>query len=71
MASTTTKTFGTVHRQYVQSLYKRRLKNSLDWTIRRDVWRGKAMQIRAEFERNRLVGLSRSGHQLTRRISGT
>ncbi|KAJ7068648.1 hypothetical protein C8F01DRAFT_1247144 [Mycena amicta] len=45
--------FTTAHRQYVQSLYRRRLKNSLDWTIRRDVWRGKALQIRAEFEVNR------------------
>jgi NADH dehydrogenase (ubiquinone) 1 beta subcomplex subunit 9 len=45
--------FATVHRQYVQSLYKRRLKNSLDWTISRHEWRYKAMQIRAEFEHNR------------------
>ncbi|KAF7352451.1 hypothetical protein MVEN_01209900 [Mycena venus] len=50
-----TNTFASAHRQYVQSLYKRRLKNSLDWTIRRDVWRAKAMEIRAEFERNRDV----------------
>ncbi|KAJ7682436.1 hypothetical protein DFH06DRAFT_1289905 [Mycena polygramma] len=55
MPSATTTTFASAHRQYVQSLYKRRLKNSLDWTIRRDVWRGKAMEIRAEFERNRDV----------------
>ncbi|KAJ7229419.1 hypothetical protein B0H12DRAFT_1147781 [Mycena haematopus] len=47
--------FTTAHRQYVQSLYKRRLKNSLDWTIRRDIWREKAMAIRAEFERHRDV----------------
>ncbi|KAJ7228300.1 hypothetical protein GGX14DRAFT_66610 [Mycena pura] len=47
--------FSSAHRQYVQSLYRRRLKNSLDWTIRRDVWRGKAMRIRAEFEVNRNV----------------
>ncbi|KAJ7930120.1 hypothetical protein B0H13DRAFT_2310150 [Mycena leptocephala] len=53
MASTNT--FASVHRQYVQSLYRRRLKNSLDWTIRRDVWRAKAMEIRAEFEHNRNV----------------
>ncbi|KAJ6539711.1 hypothetical protein B0H19DRAFT_1180249 [Mycena capillaripes] len=51
----TTNTFASAHRQYVQSLYKRRLKNSLDWTIRRDVWRAKAMEIRAQFERNRDV----------------
>lgn len=48
-------TFTSAHRQYVQSLYKRRLKNSLDWTVSRDVWRAKAMQIRAEFEYNRFV----------------
>ncbi|KAF7332359.1 hypothetical protein MKEN_00117600 [Mycena kentingensis (nom. inval.)] len=45
--------FTVAHRQYVQSLYRRRLKNSLDWTVRRDIWRGKALQIRAEFEVNR------------------
>ncbi|CAK5262563.1 unnamed protein product [Mycena citricolor] len=50
-----TTTFATAHRQYVQSLYRRRLKNSLDWTIRRDEWRRKAMVIRAEFEINRDV----------------
>ncbi|KAJ7498587.1 hypothetical protein FB451DRAFT_1202396 [Mycena latifolia] len=50
-----TGTFTSVHRQYVQSLYKRRLKNSLDWTISRHEWRAKAMQIRAEFEVNRHV----------------
>ncbi|KAJ7098805.1 hypothetical protein B0H15DRAFT_771847 [Mycena belliarum] len=47
--------FASVHRQYVQSLYKRTLKNSLDWTVCRHEWRRKAMQIRAEFERNRDV----------------
>uniref|UniRef100_A0ABQ0L4L2 NADH dehydrogenase [ubiquinone] 1 beta subcomplex subunit 9 n=1 Tax=Mycena chlorophos TaxID=658473 RepID=A0ABQ0L4L2_MYCCL len=52
---TTTAAFATAHRQYVQSLYRRRLKNSLDWTIRRDVWRAKAMEIRAEFEVNRHI----------------
>jgi hypothetical protein len=31
------------------------LKNELDWVVRRDIWRGRAMMIRAEFERNRLV----------------
>ncbi|KAJ7126372.1 hypothetical protein C8R43DRAFT_1028726 [Mycena crocata] len=50
-----TSTFATAHRQYVQSLYKRTLRNSLDWTIRRDVWRGKALEIRAQFEHNRNV----------------
>ncbi|KAJ7734002.1 hypothetical protein DFH07DRAFT_845058 [Mycena maculata] len=50
-----TSAFGSAHRQYVQSLYKRTLKNSLDWTIRRDVWRAKAMEIRAQFDYNRNV----------------
>jgi len=45
--------FSSAHRLYVKSLYRRYLKNSLDWTIRRDIWRGQAMQIRAEFESNR------------------
>ena len=47
--------FSSAHRFYVKSLYKRYLKNELDWCIRRDVWRRKALEIRAEFESNRLV----------------
>ncbi|KAH9482508.1 NADH dehydrogenase [ubiquinone] 1 beta subcomplex subunit 9 [Psilocybe cubensis] len=45
--------FSSAHRLYVKSLYRRSLKNALDWTIRRDLWRAEAMQIRAEFEANR------------------
>ncbi|KIJ69764.1 hypothetical protein HYDPIDRAFT_120780 [Hydnomerulius pinastri MD-312] len=48
-------TFSSVHRQYVKSLYRRMLKNELDWVVRRDIWRGRAQIIRAEFERNRDV----------------
>jgi len=47
--------FSAAHRYYVKSLYKRYLKNELDWTVRRDIWRSKAIEIRAEFERNRNV----------------
>ncbi|KAJ3511568.1 hypothetical protein NLJ89_g4024 [Agrocybe chaxingu] len=47
--------FSSAHRLYVKSLYRRCLKNALDWTVRRDIWRGQAMQIRAEFEANRNV----------------
>ncbi|KAF8524655.1 NDUFB9, NADH-ubiquinone oxidoreductase [Hysterangium stoloniferum] len=47
--------FTAAHRLYVKSLYKRYLNNSLDWTIRRDLWRPRALQIRAHFERNRDV----------------
>ncbi|KAG1740090.1 hypothetical protein EDD22DRAFT_746292, partial [Suillus occidentalis] len=36
----------------VNSLYHRMLENELDWVVRRDIWRGRAMMIRAEFERN-------------------
>jgi NADH dehydrogenase (ubiquinone) 1 beta subcomplex subunit 9 len=46
-------TFSSAHRLYVKSLYKRYLNNALDWTVRRDLWRAKAVMIRAEFERNR------------------
>jgi len=45
--------FTSVHRLYVRSLYRRMLKNELDWIVRRDIWRAKAQEIRAEFERNR------------------
>lgn len=47
--------FSTAHKAYVQSLYRRYLRNSLDWCIRRDVWRDRAIEIRAEFERNRNI----------------
>ncbi|KAF9480689.1 hypothetical protein BDN70DRAFT_877250 [Pholiota conissans] len=52
--------FSSVHRLYVKSLYRRYLKNTLDWTVRRDTWRGQALQIRAEFEANRNVQDPRS-----------
>lgn len=42
-------------RLYVKSLYKRYLTNALNWYIRRDLWRNKAIEIRADFERNRWV----------------
>ncbi|KAI8388778.1 uncharacterized protein BYT42DRAFT_544013 [Radiomyces spectabilis] len=48
-------TFKNAHRLHVQSLYKRSLKLSLDWYIQRDVWRQKALDIRAQFERNKHV----------------
>ncbi|OZJ04732.1 hypothetical protein BZG36_01821 [Bifiguratus adelaidae] len=37
------------------SLYKRSLKTSLDWYIRRDLWRQKALDIRAQFEANKHI----------------
>lgn len=52
-ASATISPFSAAHRFYVKSLYKRFLKNELDWTINRSLWRWKAMKIRAEFESNR------------------
>ncbi|KAI8136737.1 hypothetical protein BJV82DRAFT_385775 [Fennellomyces sp. T-0311] len=48
-------TFQNAHRLHVQSLYKRSLKLSLDWYIQRDLWRQKALDIRAQFERNKHV----------------
>lgn len=47
--------FSSAHRLYVKSLYRRTLKNELDWIVRRDIWRAKALQVRAEFEANRFV----------------
>ena len=49
--------FTAVHRSYVKSLYRRMLNNELNWIVRRDLWRAKALAIRAEFERNRCVVL--------------
>lgn len=50
--------FSAAHRSYVKSLYKRYLVNSLNWTIRRDLWRPRALEIRARFEQNRCVDTS-------------
>lgn len=47
--------FSAAHKSYVQSLYRRYLRNSLDWCIRRDLWRDEAIEIRAEFERARNI----------------
>ncbi|ORX99266.1 hypothetical protein K493DRAFT_279790 [Basidiobolus meristosporus CBS 931.73] len=43
------------HTIRVARLYKRCLKLSLDWTIRRDVWRVQALEIRRLFDANRNV----------------
>jgi NADH dehydrogenase (ubiquinone) 1 beta subcomplex subunit 9 len=43
------------HVQQVQRLYKRALKLSLDWHIRRDLWRINALEIRQRFEANRYI----------------
>ncbi|KAI0340914.1 hypothetical protein BDW22DRAFT_366353 [Trametopsis cervina] len=55
MASALPSPFTAAHKAYVKSLYRRYLTNELNWTIRRDVWRGQALAIRAEFDRNRDV----------------
>ncbi|RUS34433.1 hypothetical protein BC938DRAFT_480497 [Jimgerdemannia flammicorona] len=47
--------FQAAHRASVQSLYRRSLKLSLDWYIRRDLWRQKALEIRSQFEANKHV----------------
>lgn len=48
-------TFSALHKQYVASLYRRMLRNSLNWNVRRDLWRTDAQRIRADFEHNRNV----------------
>ncbi|KAF9651770.1 hypothetical protein BDM02DRAFT_3154152 [Thelephora ganbajun] len=47
--------FSAAHRLYVKSLYRRFLTNELDWVVNRQEWRARAMNVRAEFERNRNV----------------
>lgn len=53
--ATVTRSFSDAHRLYVKSLYRRYLVNTLNWAVRRDLWREKALEVRAEFERHRLV----------------
>ncbi|RUS22297.1 NADH-ubiquinone oxidoreductase complex I LYR_B22_NDUFB9 subunit [Endogone sp. FLAS-F59071] len=48
-------TYQVAHRAYVQSLYRRSLKLSLDWYIRHDLWRQKALEIRAQFDENKNI----------------
>ncbi|KAK7695391.1 hypothetical protein QCA50_000027 [Cerrena zonata] len=55
MAPAAISPFTKVHTSYVKSLYRRMLNNELNWVIRRDLWRPRALAIRAEFERNRNV----------------
>ncbi|WFD31884.1 hypothetical protein MSPP1_002924 [Malassezia sp. CBS 17886] len=45
--------FSVLHKKYVQDLYRRFLRNSLDWNIQRNLWRADAQRIRAEFESHR------------------
>ncbi|EGG04181.1 uncharacterized protein MELLADRAFT_53086 [Melampsora larici-populina 98AG31] len=47
--------FTEAHRSHVQRLYRKALKQSLDWVVFRDIWRQKAIEIRVKFERNRDV----------------
>ncbi|KAF7731805.1 hypothetical protein EC973_008320 [Apophysomyces ossiformis] len=54
-SAATSTAFKNAHRLHVQSLYKRSLKLSLDWYIQRDLWRQKALHIRAQFEANKHV----------------
>ncbi|ELU45568.1 hypothetical protein AG1IA_00446 [Rhizoctonia solani AG-1 IA] len=54
--------FSSAHRLHVKSLYKRYLIDALNWNIRRDLWRNRAIEIRAEFERNRFVFLMDRRH---------
>ncbi|KAK9452225.1 uncharacterized protein V1518DRAFT_436564 [Limtongia smithiae] len=40
---------------HVASIYRRALRLSLNWTIRRDIWRQQALAIRAQFDANKGV----------------
>ncbi|KAA1073200.1 hypothetical protein PGT21_003527 [Puccinia graminis f. sp. tritici] len=54
-SSSIVRPFTDAHRIHVQRLYRRALKQSLDWVVFRDIWRQKAIEIRVKFERNRDV----------------
>ena len=47
--------FSELHKKYVMNLYRRFLRDSLNWHIRRDAWRLDAIRIRTEFEQHRQV----------------
>ena len=47
--------YSQAHTSYIRGLYRRMLKNELDWCIRWDLWRPRALAIRAQFEQNRCV----------------
>ncbi|CAD6566724.1 MAG: hypothetical protein CYPHOPRED_001105 [Cyphobasidiales sp. Tagirdzhanova-0007] len=47
--------FTQAHRKYVKTLYRQSLKNALDWYVRRDLWRNKAIELRVLFEKNKNV----------------
>lgn len=47
--------FSELHKKYVMNLYRRFLRDSLNWHIRRDAWRLDAIRIRTEFEQHRHV----------------
>ena len=53
--ATAAPSFSATHTAYVKSLYRRYLRNALDWNVRRDVFRDRAIEIRVEFERHRNV----------------
>ena len=44
---------GISHAQRVTRLYRKSLKNSLSWCIERELWREKALRIRARFDANK------------------
>lgn len=47
--------FSAANRSRVSSLYRRFLKNSLDWNVDRIAWRGECLDIRAAFEANKSI----------------
>ncbi|KAK9465847.1 hypothetical protein V1512DRAFT_264864 [Lipomyces arxii] len=53
--------FGPAH---VASIYRRALRLSLNWAIRRDVWRPIALDIRAKFDANKDITDKRIIRQL-------
>ncbi|KAK9382292.1 uncharacterized protein V2V93DRAFT_366936 [Kockiozyma suomiensis] len=50
--------------QHVYSVYRRALRLTLSWSIRRDIWRQQALQIRARFDANKDVSDPRKIREL-------
>jgi NADH dehydrogenase (ubiquinone) 1 beta subcomplex subunit 9 len=41
------------HKRVVQALYRESLRMTRSWINRRDLWRAKALEIRAQFDENK------------------
>ena len=52
------------HKQEVTRLYRHALKHMLSWTVRRDLWRQEALELRERFDANKDVKDLKKARQL-------